>query len=798
MKPTIHIDKVKVSTGTEQDNQSAPAAGPGLTPAPMVIALITALAGTLQAGIHTLTANPAASDANVLAAPQQSPRFKEMIGINVSLKNGLTQCLADMDICYNAGFSACRMDWAKDYIDGDFAGRIGLMDAVVNKAVSRGKKVVLVMTNFADAPDTAAKQGDYFDYCRDNVQSRYAAQSAHVVLEVYNEANFSWPESTRTGQIYRGLLDQSLGGIDASANASGNAGVSVISSGIIRNDDPLRTRNYLKDMIYTGGEPGSARFKGYGYHPYFWYWGERPFKRIEDGGLMNTARNDALGSKPFFNTEFGYSSCSFDDTGHHVYNADSTARFDFWGAGGGSRFGQAKYTVQQALLEWSLGLPLACVYEYRDSLGPNYVWDASDREDNFGLVDANGNAKAAWSMFNPLFSLTQNYALRGRYNFGPTAASDEIVALKFGGRKDTTYAVWSGVPNAVPTLNFVVPAGMSCAVFNTWGTQVATYAPLATARTVTETLGENDGLRYYKIYAAPANDFNNDGKSDLLWRNTDGSVAIWSMDGAGISAPSGMVRAQVPNGWKITGTGDFNADGKADILWRHTDGTLAIWLMNGLTVIDERAYGPVNNSWKTVGTGDFNGDGSADVLWRNTDGSNAIWFMNGLTFVDGLHIRWADNTWKIEGTADFNADGKTDILWRRNDGLMDIYIMDGANVVADNYYGPIGQEWQIEGSTDFNADGIADILWRHVDGWVATWHMNATGNTVTIGTGQIIGQAANAYTIQGTGDYNGDRNGDIIWTNPAGNYIWFLNGTSSNHVALPTPDASWFLAAPVF
>jgi hypothetical protein len=29
------------------------------------------------------------------------------------------------------------------------------------------------------------------------------------------------------------------------------------------------------------------------------------------------------------------------------------------------------------------------------------------------------------------------------------------------------------------------------------------------------------------------------------------------------------------------GVGDFNGDAKADILWRHTDGSIAIWLMNG-------------------------------------------------------------------------------------------------------------------------------------------------------------------------------------------------------------------------
>ena len=32
-------------------------------------------------------------------------------------------------------------------------------------------------------------------------------------------------------------------------------------------------------------------------------------------------------------------------------------------------------------------------------------------------------------------------------------------------------------------------------------------------------------------------------------------------------------------------TGDFNGDGKSDILWRNTNGEMAIWLMNGAQVL---------------------------------------------------------------------------------------------------------------------------------------------------------------------------------------------------------------------
>ena len=39
--------------------------------------------------------------------------------------------------------------------------------------------------------------------------------------------------------------------------------------------------------------------------------------------------------------------------------------------------------------------------------------------------------------------------------------------------------------------------------------------------------------------------------------------------------------------WKAVGTGDFNGDGKSDILFQNTDGQIAIWEMNGTTPIDQ-------------------------------------------------------------------------------------------------------------------------------------------------------------------------------------------------------------------
>ena len=87
--------------------------------------------------------------------------------------------------------------------------------------------------------------------------------------------------------------------------------------------------------------------------------------------------------------------------------------------------------------------------------------------------------------------------------------------------------------------------------------------------------------------------------------------------------------------WHIVGSEDFNGDGNADILWRNDDGTPAIWLMNGTTLIGGGGLANPGPSWDIAGTGDFNGDGNGDILWQNSDGTPAIWLMNGTTFIGG-------------------------------------------------------------------------------------------------------------------------------------------------------------------
>jgi FG-GAP-like repeat/Cysteine-rich secretory protein family/FG-GAP repeat len=292
------------------------------------------------------------------------------------------------------------------------------------------------------------------------------------------------------------------------------------------------------------------------------------------------------------------------------------------------------------------------------------------------------------------------------------------------------------------------------------------------------------------------NDFGGDSKSDILWRNTNGQVYSYQMNGLSVSSEASL--GSVSTDWQISGTGDFNGDGKADILWRNTtSGEVYGWKMNGNTKIGEGSIRTVGNDWQISGTGDFNGDGKTDILWRNTiSGQTYSYLMNDLTVASEGSIRTVGNDWAIAGTGDFNGDGKADILWRNTaSGQTYAYLMNGVSVIGEGAIRQVSNDWAVEGIDDFNNDGKSDILWRNsISGAAHLYEMNGISILAEGG----IGSASNDWAIAGTGDYNGDAKADVLWRNNSGlAYLWTMDGFNKlGEGAIRQIDNSWSIAAP--
>ena len=270
-------------------------------------------------------------------------------------------------------------------------------------------------------------------------------------------------------------------------------------------------------------------------------------------------------------------------------------------------------------------------------------------------------------------------------------------------------------------------------------------------------------------------DFNGDGKSDILWRDSAGDVGVWLVNGASILQTA--VSGNVPANWSAVGQRDFNGDGFADILWRDTAGDVGIWLMNGTQIISSTVVGNVPINWSVSATGDFNGDGEADIVWRDKAGDVGIWLMNGTSILQSAVVGNVSTSWVIAG-ADMNGD----IFWRNTTtGEVGMWVMNGTQIAQTVDFGAVPPTWSIDGIGDFDGNGSTDILWRDTSGNVGVWLLNGTN---IMSTSVIGGMPAN-WSVAATGDYNGDGQSDILWIDNAGNVgAWLMNGATISSVAM--------------
>jgi serralysin len=312
--------------------------------------------------------------------------------------------------------------------------------------------------------------------------------------------------------------------------------------------------------------------------------------------------------------------------------------------------------------------------------------------------------------------------------------------------------------------------GMTTTVSSTGeGTDTLTKVEHLQFSDITIDLGAN-GPRHF--------DSNGDGHTDVLWQNTNGTIGLWSMNGAQLSG-GGNLGSLLP-GWNIVDLGgDYNGDGKSDILFRSSGNAIAAWELNGTTLAANGNIGQTTAAWHIVsGAGDYNGDGKSDILWRNDDGTIAEWQMNGLNVTGGGNVAATTSSWQIiDATGDHNGDGKSDVLFKNDNGTLAVWNMNGTAIAGGGNIGVANPGWHvIDTHGDYNGDGKADILWRNDDGTIATWLLN--GNTI-IGGGNVAQSTSAWDVVAGSGDYNGDGKSDILFRNTDGTIgAWLMNGTT--------------------
>lgn len=240
-------------------------------------------------------------------------------------------------------------------------------------------------------------------------------------------------------------------------------------------------------------------------------------------------------------------------------------------------------------------------------------------------------------------------------------------------------------------------------------------------------------------------DFNVQGQSDILWRyyGTGGANTTWYMNNTALSSTSPLP-ATTNLDWRITSVDDFNRDGKPDILWRNFSTTaLTVWLMNGTALSSTASIAaPPDLNWELGDTGDFNSDGNTDIVWHNkVNGTNVVWLMTGTTKIGTASVQAvSDLNWHIVGTGDFNNDNSVDIVWRNYaTGADVIWLMRGTVLeLSVSLTTVTDKNWFISGTGDYNSDGRVDILWRnYATGANTIWIMDGPDYSSSVSTTSV-------------------------------------------------------------
>jgi hypothetical protein len=238
------------------------------------------------------------------------------------------------------------------------------------------------------------------------------------------------------------------------------------------------------------------------------------------------------------------------------------------------------------------------------------------------------------------------------------------------------------------------------------------------------------------------NDFNGDGRSDIIYQDNAGFLAAWFMNGDDLISASLLTpNVSTDPNWRVIGSGNFNADSDADLLFQHTNGDLAVWYMNNITLTTATLLNPLNPgdvNWRAVGVADFNSDQKSDLLFQHTDGRLAAWYMNGTDLVAAALLNPShpgDINWRAVATADFNNDTNPDILFQHTNGTLAAWYMNGTDLVSGTLLNPSAPgdpNYRAVGATDLNTDGHTDLLFQHrTSADLAVWYMN--GPTLVLG-----------------------------------------------------------------
>jgi RHS repeat-associated protein len=310
-------------------------------------------------------------------------------------------------------------------------------------------------------------------------------------------------------------------------------------------------------------------------------------------------------------------------------------------------------------------------------------------------------------------------------------------------------------------------------------------------------------------------DFTGDSKSDVLFKNSDGTMWVATSNG------STFTQANWTNGWFFGqssvntfdaagryAVGDFNGDGKSDLLYKGYTGDIWVALSTGSSFTQSKwtsSFGSASNAGEAGSrytVGDFNGDGKSDLLYK--DGTGKMWVTLSTGSAFGAAVDWSPEggffglnplnpteAGNRYSQGDFNGDGKTDLLYKGTNSSMWVALSTGSKFTQLQWLATFGNASNTTdaasryGVGEFNGDGRSDLYYKGPDGYM--WVARSLGNAFTAANWTSVNfglnplsttEAGNRYD---QGDFDGDGKGDLLYKHTDGTmYVALANS--------PLPD----------
>jgi ELWxxDGT repeat protein len=271
--------------------------------------------------------------------------------------------------------------------------------------------------------------------------------------------------------------------------------------------------------------------------------------------------------------------------------------------------------------------------------------------------------------------------------------------------------------------------------------------------------------------APPADNFNSNNTSDILFRNSSSGDTWFEAMSNGAANGWNQIGGSDTH-FSVIGVGDCYGTGTSDILFRNSSsGDTWFEAMSNGAFAGWHEIGGSNTSYTAYGAGDFYGNGVDDPLFRNTS-TGDTWFES---LSNGASTGWqqvgsSDTHYAIVGMGDFNGNDYTDILFRNtSSGDTWFEAMSNGKFAGWHDIGGSDTHYSVVGVGDFYGNGESDILFRN-NTTGDTW-FESMSNGVATGWHQVGGSDTN-YSVAGIGDYFGNNTSDILFRNSAGD-TWF-------------------------